>query len=77
MKYINTKTLGVVVFDDSVQHVTMLQLLGLPREDVLGAGFVAIDADGVMVPCGSSVSLQVGTSDDCRRKLAVLSRGYA
>jgi hypothetical protein len=47
VKYIQSKTIGIVMFEGRQRHDAMAAALNLKRDDIQSAGFVDISADGI------------------------------
>lgn len=70
LKYINFEHIGLVIFEEFVQHATMKQLVG---HKAISAGFVSFphkDEGGTEAHCyGESVSLKLKATDEDTKTL--------
>ena len=58
MKYIQSKILGVVMFEGRHRHDAIAAALNLKRDDIQSAGFVDISPDGIFT-YGKSTALDL------------------
>lgn len=71
MKYIRTKELGIVIFDNSINHNHMAKLLG---EEPISAGHVSVADESYISAYGDSYSLRLSALPEDNIRIKNMAR---